>query len=164
MSAVHSTNTAVGQGPQFPTLSPTAPSRGSLSRQAGVAPFQHLLGTSFLRHWAAIKPAHLMVCRRQQHIQTTVRLRGKQEPSQRYKQRRQEWQEGAINSKGILSSKDSTDNSLHVLEHTVHSPERWRGVAVPLRVVPSATGLPSKRGPGLEIGRASCRERVYLEV
>ena len=128
MSAVHSTNTAVGQGPQFPTLSPTAPSRGTLSRQAGVALFQHLLGTSFVRHWAAIKPAHLMVCRREQHIQTTVRLRGKQEPSQRYKQRRQEWQEGAINSKGILSSKDSTDNSLHVLEHTVHSPERWRGV------------------------------------
>lgn len=118
MSAVHSANTAVGQGPQFPTLSPTAPSRGSLSRQAGVATFQHLLGTSFVRHWAAIKPAHLMVCRRQQHIQTTVRLRGKQEPSPRYKQRQQEWQEGAVNSKGILSSKDSTDNSLHVLEHS----------------------------------------------
>lgn len=127
MSAVHSANTTVGQGPQFPTLSPTAPSRGSLSRQAGVATFQHLLGTSFVRHWAAIKPAHLMVCRRQQHIQTTVKLRGKQEPSQRYKQRQQEWQEGAVNSKGILSSKDSTDNSLHVLEHS-SLPRKMEGV------------------------------------
>ena len=63
-------------------------------------------------------------------------------------------QEFLAAGRGVWAPQETCSGGLRPLVELCVEPAglcgRCTGVAVPLRVVPSATGLPSKRGPGLE--------------